>query len=995
MARSPGMASTEYGRKMFGFANASPNSTVNSPANSGRTNRQSLSGAGRFVLDGRQTQDSGLRAGKNGMHSERNGSCPKAGMSRSSSMPWRMAAEGGDRRGPKRHWPPGKLKESMAKTAPNGFGRESKAAERVEMPEIPGDWLCEMPTASGLGAVHAGEVEHALLQWQQQWQQQSLNQNLQVKPLTSALLQVRPARTKGLDAPAQEWSKLSRKSRRAIQQWVSGAIGGRHCLMLLEHDSAIDFFISPLDHKEASASDVGGGGALCALSGLPPEAEGSREGGWLYTEVFRKPSAQVLEEGLQAAITEIGDSGIERNGGLCADQVNLALRQLAMRAQCDGLRGLVSNSSTNDGGPRCSDEYLKIQIWLELCRLQLATNAKGPATPLRSKVLASQRKPTAATELRWDDQQFLSDLGKPDAELEESANSMSLEGLSRQNQSMESYMMRLVRQRDHLKTMNSLAEECGSYLVLGLEGPSATAEDVKKAYRSLALKEHPDKAGVDNKERFQEIQKAYAALQKQRNSIAHNLDRDGTASGRAPQAAGDASKCAKDACSFGENARDSADRVTSLAHSAFKLCARAATARGMRKRMALKELVVIINTSIDHLRSVSDCMRTIKSGACNVSKNAERALAEYGSWAASVMSGVGLQERAEIVKTAGLSCLMTSGNLEELAAHDEKMLAMLEDPEADIDQASAIRVLSESVSRTSTVIRCSADKAIGTATSALELSCSLVTLDRERRTEKAKRAASKTDFDKPTPAPQGMDTAQGMDSSKDWLQPPSASKRDWDEAGSSDDEGSEKGSEEEHGEDDGRPKQAKLRVRNLRWLESLNKEVLELQSKLRTSIQGQQSGLLKGVDTDQKRAIFDLVGQLLHSALAETVRLAKDTTLSSREVLEQALAFALALEHTQQVAVPAEVQTQVLKHAALLDVELLCQIIEGPLQKRLLSINGRRAQAPSTAMPSSRPRALAPGGTSNSIESWSEVVISLCGRISASLREPFSEARSK
>ena len=34
-----------------------------------------------------------------------------------------------------------------------------------------------------------------------------------------------------------------------------------------------------------SASDVGSGGALCALSGLPLEAEGSREGGWLYREV--------------------------------------------------------------------------------------------------------------------------------------------------------------------------------------------------------------------------------------------------------------------------------------------------------------------------------------------------------------------------------------------------------------------------------------------------------------------------------------------------------------------------------------------------------------------------------------------------------------------------------------------------------------------------------------------------------------------------------------
>ena len=78
--------------------------------------------------------------------------------------------------------------------------------------------------------------------------------------------------------------------------------------MLLEHDAAIDFFIAPLDHKargkagiqalplhqkpwaqEMSASDVGSGGALCALSGLPLDAPGSREGGWLYREASLSP----------------------------------------------------------------------------------------------------------------------------------------------------------------------------------------------------------------------------------------------------------------------------------------------------------------------------------------------------------------------------------------------------------------------------------------------------------------------------------------------------------------------------------------------------------------------------------------------------------------------------------------------------------------------------------------------------------------------------------
>ena len=87
--------------------------------------------------------------------------------------------------------------------------------------------------------------------------------------------------------------------------------------MLLEHDAAIDFFISPLDHKEMSASDVGSGGALCALSGLPLEAEGSRESGWLYREVFAKSPQLVLDEALRISETQSADqAGRGPSGGV-------------------------------------------------------------------------------------------------------------------------------------------------------------------------------------------------------------------------------------------------------------------------------------------------------------------------------------------------------------------------------------------------------------------------------------------------------------------------------------------------------------------------------------------------------------------------------------------------------------------------------------------------------------------------------------------------------
>ncbi|OAG12042.1 DnaJ-domain-containing protein [Paraphaeosphaeria sporulosa] len=76
------------------------------------------------------------------------------------------------------------------------------------------------------------------------------------------------------------------------------------------------------------------------------------------------------------------------------------------------------------------------------------------------------------------------------------------------------------------------------YAVLGLER-DATADDVKKAYRKMALKHHPDKAPADQKEAankaFQEIAFAYAVLSDDRRrnrydvtgSTAETLEDDG------------------------------------------------------------------------------------------------------------------------------------------------------------------------------------------------------------------------------------------------------------------------------------------------------------------------------------------------------------------------------------------------------------------------------------------------------------------------------------
>ena len=47
------------------------------------------------------------------------------------------------------------------------------------------------------------------------------------------------------------------------------------------------------------------------------------------------------------------------------------------------------------------------------------------------------------------------------------------------------------------------------YKILGVE-KGASAEDIKKAFRKLALEHHPDKGG--NAEKFKEVSEAYAVL---------------------------------------------------------------------------------------------------------------------------------------------------------------------------------------------------------------------------------------------------------------------------------------------------------------------------------------------------------------------------------------------------------------------------------------------------------------------------------------------------
>jgi len=534
---------------------------------------------------------------------------------------------------------------------------------------------------------------------------------------------------------------------------------------------------------------------------------------------------------------------------------------------------------------------------------------------------------------------------------------------------------------------------------------------------------------MGNKERFQEIQQAYTSVLKRRRDSgdgagAGSKESSGAAGPRPGSGDDVVGHHAKEATDAAEVAKEDAESVTSAAHRSFLLRAQGSEARGMNKKAALYELKNLARQGSLLLRVSADHLRNIRSSVSDVARNATGALEEYGDWASTAMAGAGLRERTEIVESSGESCQATAEHLEKMADSDETMLQKMEkasnesDLSSDVLALHGVRLLSESLMRTVTVARCAADEAIGAAMAALELSCSLVALDSERKEERAAQAAERrqaADSEAPVVVPcnDNSEGGAGGTVSKGYpgaMDSPDGEKGAGEKSASADCKdkegkslqvpGDEHGARPSSRPEDVKSRQAVLRVRNLRCLGSLNDEVLSLQGRLKGLLKRGEGTLMPTVAPSQKGGVFDLVAQLLQNALTEAARLVVDAAVPARQVLERAFPFALALENAQEVALPTEVKTQALKLAALLDVDLLCQIIDGPFKRRLLSLGMRRPGAPaarggSVGIAAMRATTGAggarfprPGGGSGLSEAWNEAVQAFCLRLVRGLRDP-------
>jgi len=204
-----------------------------------------------------------------------------------------------------------------------------------------------------------------------------------------------------------------------------------------------------------------------------------------------------------------------------------------------------------------------------------------------------------------------------------------------------------------------------------------------------------------------------------------------------------------------------------------------------------------------------------------------------------------------------------------------------------------------------------------------------------------------------------------------------------------------------------------LRVKNLSFLNSLNDEALKLQDRLWSMLERSRGALLPDISIPQKGQLFDLVAQLLDFSVVECTRLCSNPALPAWKILEKSLAFALALEHTQTIAMPSDSRTQALKLAALVDVDLLCQIIDGPFKRRLISTGAKRRMTADKALgpgsqftqgyggSSARRQSLARSGSTQSqqvaggSQNWDESVQVCTVRVVHGLRRAVAEGKKQ
>lgn len=266
-------------------------------------------------------------------------------------------------------------------------------------------------------------------------------------------------------------SELSCAARAALTAWAAGRISGVRCLLEMEAATPATTESSmPSAPGRPSWTAIA---CLCGLHAGEAFATGSVAQAW--ASAFGCTPAVALRRGAAAVREEA-----ELMGPVTIEELHLGLRAVELRA----------------GGEGCG--CLHVKAWRELLRVHL--EGQRPPHPEDSPPSAGARGLAAS---------LAGALGSGAAGAEQAARSEPQDALRALPGGWDECRKVLSSMARALRASLQTIRTYGAYTALGV-GVDASGADLKRAYREMCLRHHPDKGG--DTIAFQHVQRAYEAI---------------------------------------------------------------------------------------------------------------------------------------------------------------------------------------------------------------------------------------------------------------------------------------------------------------------------------------------------------------------------------------------------------------------------------------------------------------------------------------------------
>jgi curved DNA-binding protein CbpA len=204
----------------------------------------------------------------------------------------------------------------------------------------------------------------------------------------------------------------------------------------------------------------------------------------------------VLEGGAAAAASGAGEGGVRGSSSCTGTGAGSTSSQTGAPTASDANRARFGAASSGIGGS--STRY--------------AADSKAP--PAAAQAMEQQQQPPLPKKL--DMLTIERHLRTPLKVVFEQAGSMSSEDLEVANMLLKPYLKQLAGLKSSLQAELKDLLDSRAFLALGLS-PEASDEAIKKAYRMLAIRLHPDKPGGDTA-RFQQLQDSYQEVMRKRKA---------------------------------------------------------------------------------------------------------------------------------------------------------------------------------------------------------------------------------------------------------------------------------------------------------------------------------------------------------------------------------------------------------------------------------------------------------------------------------------------